>query len=329
MNNPEIKIDFESARLISRVLSMYYLEDHSQGEIGKLLNLSTAKVNRLLKYARNQGMVEISLHPPFQQLFNLERLLEKETGVEQAVVVPQMADSSESTLQWVGRAAANHLLDQLHDGDTICMSGGRALSAMVQAINPRKKFKVLVVPALGGVQGQHFTDVNNLVAELAERLGGTSLQLHAPAFADNREDREALCNSRHVKEVLDHARNAQIIIAGIGSLLPKTSSYFLFNTLEASEIDDILHHCKGVGEILSRIFDEQGNLCAPEYASRVVGIDFEEFRNIPNRIGVAANTEKTTAIAAALTGKFVKTIVTDELTANEVIRFLHQKTTKV
>lgn len=323
MNNQDFQMDYNDARLISRVLSLYYLENYSQGEVGKFLNLSTAKVNRLLKLARNHGMVEIKLHPPFQQLFNLEYQIEKETGVQQAIVVPQMADSSESTLQWVGRAAATYLVDHLHDGDTICMSGGRALATVVQAISTKRKYKVLVVPAIGGVQGQHFTDVNNLAAELAKRLGGRSMQLHAPAFADSAKEREALCNSRHVKEVLDLARNAQIIIAGIGSLVPKTSSYFLFNSLESSEIDEILNHCHGVGEIISQIYDQQGRLCAQNYASRVVGININEYKKIPLSIGVAANTEKTAAIGAALIGKYIKTIVTDEITANEVLRFLH------
>lgn len=317
-------MDFDNARLISRVLSLYYLENYSQGEIGRLLNLSTPKVNRLLKYARSQGMVEINLHPPYQQLFNLERQLEEETDVRQAIVVPHMADSPESTLQWVGKAAADYLLSNLQDGDTICMSGGRALSTMVQAINAKRKYNVLVVPAIGGVQGQHFTDVNNLVAEMAERLGGNSMQLHAPAFAENVREQQALCNSRHVKEVLDHARNARIIIAGIGSLVPKTSSYFLFNSLNPSEIDQILKNYHGVGEILSQIFDQNGKLCAADFAKRVVGINFDEFTKIPLRIGVAANTEKTSAIGAALNGKFIHSIITDEITANEVIRYLHK-----
>lgn len=324
MSNHEFQMNFDNARLISRVLSLYYLENLSQGEIGRILNLSTPKVNRLLKYARSQGMVEVKIHPPYQQLFNLEHQLEEVTDVHQAIVVPHLADSPESTLQWVGKAAADFLLTKLQDGDTICMSGGRALSTMVQAINPNRKYKVLVVPALGGVQGQHFTDVNNLAAELAERLGGDSMQLHAPAFAENVREQKTLCNSRHVKEVLDHARSARIIIAGIGSLVPKSSSYFLFNSLNPSEIDEILHSCHGVGEILSQIFDQNGNLCAMDYANRVVGINLEEFSKIPLRIGVAANTEKTAAIGAALNGKFINTIVTDEITANEVIRYLHQ-----
>lgn len=324
MNYQDLQMDFDNARLISRVLSLYYLENRSQGEIGRILNLSTPKVNRLLKYARSQGMVEINIHPPYQQLFNLERQLEIESDIQQAIVVPHMADSPESTIQWVGKAAADYLLTNLKDEDTICMSGGRALSAMVQAINPKKKYKVLVVPALGGVQGQHFTDVNNLAAELAARLGGNSMQLHAPAFAENAREQKALCQSRHVKEVLDHARNARIIIAGIGSLVPKSSSYFLFNSLNPSEVNEILQSCHGVGEILSQIFDQNGDLCALDYAHRVVGINLDEFTKIPLRIGVAANTEKTAAIGAALNGRFINTIVTDEITANEVVRYLHQ-----
>ena len=68
---------------------MYYVEDKSQAEIGQELGLSTAKINRLLKQARNLGYVEINLHTPFQHLLMLEKELEQTTGLKHAVVVPK------------------------------------------------------------------------------------------------------------------------------------------------------------------------------------------------------------------------------------------------
>ncbi len=120
----------------------------------------------------------------------------------------------------MGQAAANYLLEQLRDGDTICMSGGRSLAAMVGAVSTDKLFQdVRVVPALGGVQGRYYTDVNNLAFELAQRLRAQPFQLHAPAFMDNLEEREIISSVRQVEEILKMAKNAQVAIVGVGSII--------------------------------------------------------------------------------------------------------------
>ncbi|MEA4906202.1 MAG: sugar-binding transcriptional regulator [Chloroflexi bacterium] len=311
--------DYENARLISRILTLYYVENKNQAEIGRELGLSTAKVNRLLKQARSQGMVEITIHTPFEHLFDLEHKIQTVTGVQQAIVIPQLADNPSSILQLVGKAAADYLLEHLHDGDTLCVGGGRALATLIQSVSPGQPFDVQVVPALGGTQGRHFTDVNNLTAELAKQLGGQAYQLHAPAFVDTPEEREALCNLRHVKEVLDMARQAQIALLGVGTIYPGTSSYFQFTSLASENLQDLIEKRDSVGEILAHVLNKRGQASAPEYEQRVIGIELEDLRSIPLTIGVATGVEKAWPIAAGLKGGYLKTIITDEVTALRVL----------
>jgi len=304
------------------VLSYYYVDNKSQGEIAKTLNLSTTKINRILKFARQQGMVEIKIHTPFQHIIELERELESKTSLRQAVVVPTLDERYEAVIETVGQAAAEYLLTQLRDGDTIALGGGQFISSMVSACRQEKKFRVKVVPSIGGVQGRHFTDVNNLAAELARKLGGEAFQLHAPAFVDHAEERSILLGTRHVTEVLDIARKAQVILVGIGTIEEGGSSYLQFNRVSSEELDEITRMCHGVGEILSQVFDAGGSLCAPSYSSRVVGMDMQEMLSIPLRVGVAAGQHKTAPIIAALKGHFLNTLVTDETTARQIIALL-------
>ena len=67
---------------------------------------------------------------------------------------------------------ANMLLETLRDGDVIAITGGKAVSAVVENLLPERAFDVTVVPLTGGVQGKYHTDVNHLASRLAERLGG-------------------------------------------------------------------------------------------------------------------------------------------------------------
>ena len=313
--------DLETERLISRILTLYYLEDRSQAEISQDLDLSVAKVNRLLKQARSLGWVEFNIHTPSQHLFELERQIEARSGVREAIVMPRLVDNPESILATIGQVAASYLLEHLRDGDVICNGGGRGLAAMVGALDTPRKFDVQVVPALGGVQGRFDTDVNNLAAVLADRLGGTSYQLYAPAFCDNEEERDAIRSLRQVKEVLDMACKAQVAVVGVGTLDPLVSSYLQFTSLSAAELQEITEAQSGVGEILARVIDRQGQVCATTYAERVVGISLQDLRAIPLSIGIAALDNKAPAVAAALKGGYLKTIIMDDVTAKAVLAY--------
>jgi DNA-binding transcriptional regulator LsrR (DeoR family) len=311
--------DFESSRLISKVLMMYYMEDRSQAEIGQELGLSTAKINRLLKQARNLGYVEISIHTPFQHLIELERDLETSTGLKHAVVVPKLGDNPNALLQSVGHAAANFFLEHLRNDDVVCMGGGTSLSVMVDALSGSQQNSVTVVPACGGMQGKHDTDVNNLVADLASKLGGRGLSLHAPAITDTPKERESLLALRQVREVLDLANNAQIALVGIGTVRPATASLFQFASLSDEDIFALTENRQAVGEILLHVIDKNGKPVKNVLNDRVVSMDLETFKKIPLTIGIAAMQLKTAPIIAALRGGYIKVLVTDEETAEDVL----------
>ncbi|MEA5077004.1 MAG: sugar-binding transcriptional regulator [Anaerolineaceae bacterium] len=326
----EFRTDYQNARLLGTVLTLYYTENKSQSQIAEQLELSIAKVNRVLQTARRQGLVEIKIHTPFQRVLEMERELKELSGVRDAVVVPHLSNLPDATLQDVGQAAAIYLLENLKENDTITLGGGRALSATIDSLIPHKKYNIRVVPAIGGVQGQHFTDVNNLAAEAARCLGGVSFQLHAPAYMDTDMEREILYRSRQVSEVLDLARQASIAMVGIGTLImPGLSSYLHFNNVTADELYEInqVHH--GVGEIFSQAFDFDGKECAPQYSRRVIGLSLQELKSIPLVIGVAAAPHKSIPVAAALKGHYLKAIILDEETASDVIGILKGSQEKV
>ena len=164
--------DYDSIRLINRVLTLYYVQELTQAEVGQRLGLSTTKVNRLLQQAREQGMVEITIRTPFQYLFDLEARLKASFDISDAVVIPQIAEQTNAMVHTLGRAGANYLLGRLQDGDVVAIGGGTAVHAVVQALETRRSYDVKVVPCMGAVQGRVTTDVNYLATQLAARLGG-------------------------------------------------------------------------------------------------------------------------------------------------------------
>jgi DNA-binding transcriptional regulator LsrR (DeoR family) len=315
---------YESVRLSNTILTLYYVEELTQSEIAQRLSLSTAKVNRLLQQARELGYVNISIRTPFQQLFDLEARLEAVFGLQEAIVIPAVGDTSRSLLNALGTVAANFLLERLRDGDVLAITPGTTVQAVVQSIETTRPYQVEVVPILGAIQGPIESDMNYLATDLADRLGGKSYQLHAPAFVETREHGEVLRSMAPVKDILDIARHANIALLGIGTVDAEVSRFVQFTALSAEDLKHIAEDCGGVGEISAHVFDIEGQACGSEYADRTIGLTLAEIQKIPFRIGVAASAAKALPIYGALRGGYLHALITDEAAACGVLRLFDE-----
>lgn len=318
MDNLNEPLSFTLARQIYRVLVMYYLDGKKQSEIAQSTHLSVATVNRMIRQGRETGMVEITIRSPYLSAHQLERDLARIGGLDEVVVAPNVSGGDDASLYAVGTAAADFLLSRVKDGDTIALTGGRGVSAMVDALSTPRKFNVDVVPALGCVQGKHYTDVNHVVSELAAKLGGRAYQIHAPLFADTPEQRAWLMDISQVHDVLERARRADIAVVGLGSIQSASSSYYDLNP-------SVRHGLASVGssgahsEILAHLLDEQARPAAFADNLRLVSLTLDELKRIPFSFAVAAGSNKIEPASSVLRGRYLKGIVTDESTAAGII----------
>lgn len=320
---------YETIRIINTILTLYYLEEMTQTEIAQRLGFSTAKVNRLLLQAREQGYVTITIKTPFQQLFELEDRLKAVFGLQEAIVIPALAETSSSPLNSLGTIAAEFLLEHLRDGDVLGIGGGTAVNAIMQSLAPTRTYQVEVVPLLGAVQGEITHDVNYLATHIAERLGAKAYQLHAPAFVETREQCETLRSMGPVKEILDIARRANIALVGVGTVDPEVSRFVQFTALSAEEMRNMAEKYGGVGDINAFIYNIEGQPCAQEYADRVIGLSLAELKNIPYRIGVAGTAAKALPLYGALRGGYLQVLITDETAARGILELFEQDFLKV
>lgn len=310
-------------RLTGRVLSLHYLENKNQAEIAKMLQLSTTKVNRIIRQAREDGSVEIKLNIGNADLYRLEQKLSTLSALNEAVLSPTISEDPLINLKLVAETAANFFLEKLRDGDTVCISGGKAISELVDSINPARSFDVTIVPATGGVQGKHYTDVNHLAFRLAEKLGGKAMQLHAPLFADSVRDRDMLMSIRSCSDVLDKARDADIALLGLGSVELGNESFFDLRPLTDEEKTTMMTNAC-TAEVFAYLLNAQGESCFDELNNKLIGLTMPELCDIPVSIAIAAGYEKVKPISAVISRPIVKTLVTDEQTATSVISTLKE-----
>jgi DNA-binding transcriptional regulator LsrR (DeoR family) len=310
--------EVETIRKIHTVLTLHFVEGMKQSEIAARLNLSTSKVNRLIKQGRELGMVKIMINAgPFERLIDIERELIRTTGLRKVVITPSLPGNPDTNLQVVGRAAANELLETIRDGDVLAITGGKAVSAVVENIAPDRAFNVTVVPLTGGVQGKYYTDVNHLATQLADKLGGSAVLLHAPLFAENREQRDTLMEVGSIRQVFELARRANVALVGIGSIATEGSSYHDLVPAPNGERELLLSGDVG-GEFLAHLIRDDGSVADSPLNSRLVALNPAELSACPNTIGVAVGPEKVRPIRAALAGGLISSLIVDEETASSV-----------
>ena len=318
-------LSFELIRRIHTVLAMHFLEGKKQSEISVLLNMSTAMVNRLIKQGREMGMVQISVDSPYQRLFDLEHELVARWPMKSALVTPTVTDSPNTTLAQVGTVAGNFLLESVRDGDTIAISGGKAVRAMIENLAPDRTLDINVVPMTGGVQGKHYTDVNHVATLLAEKLGGRATLIHAPLFAETPDERDMLMSVRSVRDVFDAARKASIALVGIGSVADEQSTYYEALPM-AEDARQALAESDVRGEFLGHLIDTDGRVSDIEFNSRLVALPPGEAARIPITVGMVSGSEKIEPIRAVLAGKYTNALVLDEETAAGVLAFEREET---
>jgi DNA-binding transcriptional regulator LsrR (DeoR family) len=309
----------EKVRTINTILNLYYVDKITQTEIADRLNLSTAKVNRLLQQARELGYISYVIRTPFQQLFELESRLKAVFGLQEAIVIPSVGGSSNSLMTAIGPVAAKYLLENIRDGDILAITPGTTVEAVINSSDTSRQYQIKIVPMLGAIQGNIESDMNYLAAHLADRLGAKSYMLHAPAYVDTPELAEVVRSMEPVKMILDIARKANVALLGIGTVDPKASRFVEFTALSAEELKHIAVDCGGVGEIAAHVYDVEGRPCAKEYAERVIGLTLEQIHEIPLRIGVSASASKALPIYAALRGGYIHALITDEAAATGVL----------
>jgi DNA-binding transcriptional regulator LsrR (DeoR family) len=297
---------------------MYFLDGRSQDDIARVLGTSRSNVSRMLTAARAQGVVEIRVHDQTARATELEQALRDAFGLKQ-VRVAAFRPGADVTAA-AGDLAAQWLDETVRDGQVVGLSWGTSLQAMVAAVAVDKPRGVEVVPLVGGLTvDASLVAGQELVRELAGRLGATYRYLHGPALLRSETARDALLAEPAIREALQSALSADIAMVGIGSVGIGSSNVILDGlALTADERAAFLAE-NPVGDTCCRFFDADGKSIGGVVHDRVLAVELEELRRIPMVVGVATGAEKTAGVLGALRGGFVDGLITDSGLAHALL----------
>jgi deoxyribonucleoside regulator len=310
----------ESIELLAQVASLYYEDNLTQAEIARRINTSRSTVSRLLRKARETGVVEITIHYPCKTVPEIAHDLVGRFHLHYAQVLASQGQPYEVVLRGLGELAARYIESLLVEDSILGISWGTAVYSTIQALRPKQEMPIRVVQMLGAAgTDDPQIDGPDLVRQLSTAFGGEPHYLHAPLIVEEAQLREMLQHEPRIRETLSLAQRADVALVGIGVLVPELSNLLRGGYLTREELDR-LQAQGAVGDICARHYDIQGSVLEIELNRRIVGIELEALHNIERVIGVAGGKAKAETILGALRGGHVTVLVTDEAAAREVLR---------
>lgn len=306
-------MDKEKLSKVLEAAKLYYLLDYNQNEIAKILGISRPTVSRLLQQAKSEGIVQITIMDPTEDVENLAIDLEKKFNLKKVIVASIPQFENHIIKNYLGEKAAMYLHEIVKDHDIIGVTWGTTLYHI--AVELKQKFvkDVKVVQLKGGVS---HAETNTYASEILYLFGKayntTPHNLPLPAIVDHVVVKQAMEADRHIHKILDLGKKANIAVFTMGSI--KKDS-LLFQMGYFTESDQKALNEKAVGDICSRFFDKEGEVCNESLNERTLGVKLEDLRDKEYSILVAGGPNKIEGIYGALKGNYANVLITDQFSA--------------
>ncbi|MFC8152039.1 sugar-binding transcriptional regulator [Bacillus paralicheniformis] len=310
-------MDKEKQQLSIEAARLYYQSDYSQQQIAEQLQISRPTVSRLLQFAKEKGYVQIRVMDPFEDMDALGAMLEEKYGLLEAHVVFSPTADYTTITHYLSRFGAEYMHGAVKDGDIVGVSWGTTMYQIAQNMQPKQVKGTEVVQLKGGISHSSVNTYSSETIQLfAEAFQTMPRYLPLPVVFDNPEVKQMVERDRHIKRIIEMGKQANIALFTVGTVRDEA---LLFRLGYFHEEEKALLKERGVGDICSRFFDAEGNICSHAIDSRTIGIELADLREKERSILVAGGSRKKSAIHGALKGKYANVLIIDQHTAKELL----------
>lgn len=204
--------------------SRYYVQGETMESIAKQLMLSRSTVSRLLREARDQGLVRITLADHAGSTSSPALALADAFGVRVHLVAVRASATETARLDQVAKMAGGLLTEAVGDHDVIGVAWGATVSRVVQHVSRRPLTGATAVQLNGGANPRGFglSYTGEILRALADAFDADLALFPLPAFFDQPAARDVMWQERSVQQVLDLRARADIAVFGVGSLQART-----------------------------------------------------------------------------------------------------------
>jgi DNA-binding transcriptional regulator LsrR (DeoR family) len=301
----------------ARAAWLYYVAGNTQDEVARKLNVSRQAAQRLVSLAVGEKLIKFRLDHPLAAAVALAEELCRRFGLDHCAVEP-VDPAAASPVASIAVGAAELLATHLAQREpaVLAFSTGRTLRAMVEEVPPMACGQHKLASLIGAVSREGRASPFEVVMRLAERTGAQCFPMPTPVIASTVEEKALLQTQSSYAVIRALAERAAVALVGISHVgwgSPLHSDRFITD----QELTDLVDR-GAVGEIAGWAFDSAGRLVEGGTNERVAGLPLAALARAAV-VAVGGGPEKVTAIRAALRGRLVTGLVTDERTAAAVL----------
>jgi DNA-binding transcriptional regulator LsrR (DeoR family) len=296
---------------------LYYIAGNTQDEIAAKLGISRQSAQRLVALAVSEGLVKVRLDHPIAKCLDLAARLKARFGLDLVEVVPTDPGSDSTTLG-VANAASAEIERRLRSPEEaiIAIGTGRTLKAAIELLPPIDAPDKKIVSLTGNIAPDGSAAFYSVIFTMADVVKARHFPMSLPVIASSAQERDLLHSQPMIHATLALAAKADIAFVGVGDLganAPLHEDGFVTRAeLKA------LQQAGAVGEITGWAFDAKARLIPGLTNERVASAP------IPSAgkclvVAIAKGPVKLPGLKAAVSGRLVNGLITDEWTAEKLL----------
>jgi DNA-binding transcriptional regulator LsrR (DeoR family) len=297
---------------------LYFVAGNTQDDIARKMGVSRQTAQRLVSTALSEGLVKVTLEHPIARCMALARDLTASFDLQFCEVAPTDPEAANPGLG-AGHAAARHMQRWLSSGKPIVLAlgTGRTMRSAVERLPAMECPHHKLVSLVGNIAADGSASFYDVISQMAVRVKAPHFPMPLPVIARTAEECRTLSELATVKAIAGLAERADVAFVGIGHVgqgAPLHEDGFI----DQRELKELML-AGAVGDIVGWVFDANGRLLQGLTNERVGSVPIDRLKDSPT-IGIATGAKKVAAIRAALSGGLLNGLITDEATAQLLLK---------
>lgn len=296
---------------------LYYIAGRTQDEIAAHMGISRQAAQRLVSRAVSERLIRVRVDHPIARCLELAAGLRERFGLREVEVIPTDpgADSGAVGLAEAGAAEITRWLRRPQPL-VMAIGTGRTLKAAVDQLDRISCPQHRIVSLTGNVGPDGSAAYYNVIYSMAEAVDARHFPMPLPVYVSSPEERRLMHGQALIRSTLQLASEADVAFVGVGEM-DETAPLFLDGFIALGELSD-LRAAGAVGEICGWVYDAAGRLVEGERNLRTASAPLPDCDNA-TVIALAKGPRKLAALAAAVRGRLINGLVTDEWTAEALL----------